>query len=92
MILGGAQVRAQAFSVRVASGKRCTYTIAHDRRDEWEIVSGTFTTGPDTLTRERTLDRSNSGSPIDFSPGLKDIFISEPAQSRTERGAITQTS
>lgn len=71
----GAVKTFRAFST-LANGTQCYYVIAHRTLDEWEVGVGTRT--DNTLSRDQVLSSSNGGSAVDFSAGLKDVFISPP--------------
>jgi hypothetical protein len=45
---------------------------------EWEIGIGLLT-GSTTLARTRVLASSNSGAPVSFAAGTKDVFVTIPA-------------
>lgn len=57
-------------------GKKVYYMIAHQGADEWEKGIGTVTdASPDTLSRDKIYESSNSGSAVNFSAGTKDVFL-----------------
>jgi hypothetical protein len=74
----GALTGYQSFSV-IGNGNTCYYTIAAQTTNEWEVGIGTFT-APDQLSRDTVLSSSNSGSPVNFSAGTKDVFVVQPAE------------
>jgi hypothetical protein len=78
--LNGAQTRFRTFVAAIGNGKQCQYTCVHRTADEWEIGVGTVTDGaPDTLSRDRIIASSNGGAAVNFTAGLKDVFVSQSA-------------
>lgn len=68
----------QTFLAGVGNGNSCYYT-ATDGTD-WEVGIGTVTDGsPDTLTRDTILASSNADAAVSWSPGTKNIFLTQPA-------------
>jgi hypothetical protein len=55
------------------------YTIAAQTGTEWEVGIGTYTLSGTTLSRTTVLSSSNSGSPVNFSAGTKDVFVTYPS-------------
>ncbi len=87
--LDGAAVGFRGFVEAVGTAKDVPYGIWLVGTSEWEIGIGTVIAGsPDTLTRDHVLRSSNAGALVNFSAGDKDIFLPEPALSRSERGYI----
>lgn len=79
----------RTFGSVLASGDTTWYVAAFG--GEWEVGVGTFT-APATLSRTTVLSSSNGGSPVDFSAGSKDVFISPPAsvlKKLADLGALT---
>lgn len=74
----------QSFSV-IGNGNTTFYTIAGG--SQWEVGVGTYTASGTTLSRDTVLESSNSGSLVDFSAGVKDVFVTYPA----ERAVVTNT-
>jgi len=74
----GAEPGFQAFSV-VGDGNTTYYTIVNRVSGEWEVGIGTYTASGTTLARTTVLSSSDSGNPIDFGAGTKDVFIDYPA-------------
>jgi hypothetical protein len=68
----------QSFAV-VGDGNTTYYTIAGQGTSEWEVGIGTYTSSGTTLGRNTVLASSNSGSLVNFSAGLKDVFVTYPA-------------
>lgn len=78
--LGGASATFETFSSYMTNGDTTYYAIVHTASgvDEWEVGLGTWNTG-NTLTRTTVIAGTNDGSPVDFSTGTKDIFMTYPA-------------
>ena len=78
--LGGASETFDAFSSYMADGDTTYYAIVTtvSSTDEWEVGLGTWNTG-NTLTRTTVLAGSNGTSPVNFSAGTKDVFMTLPA-------------
>ena len=78
--LGGASATFETFSSYMANGDTTYYAIVHTASgvDEWEVGLGTWNTG-NTLTRTTVIAGTNDGSPVYFSVGTKDIFMTYPA-------------
>jgi hypothetical protein len=77
--LGSAVTGFQNFSV-VGDGNTTYYTIAGVGTNEWEVGVGTYTASGTTLSRDTILESSNSGSAVDFSAGVKEVFVTYPAE------------
>jgi hypothetical protein len=73
----GAVVGYQSFS-DIGNGNTCYYTIVDQTTNAWEVGVGTYNS-PNQLARTTVLSSSNSGSPISFSAGTKDVFVVQPA-------------
>jgi hypothetical protein len=79
--LAGAVSGFQAFSA-IGNGNTTYYTIAGG--SEWEVGVGTYTSSGTTLSRDVILESSNSGSAVNFSAGVKDVFVTYPAERSVE--------
>ena len=77
--LGGAATGFQSFNSAIGVGNTTYYTIAGQSSSEWEVGLGTLT-GATTLARTTVLASSASGSPVSFSAGTKDVFVTFPAE------------
>lgn len=64
----------QGFSV-IGNGNTTYYTIAGT--SEWEVGIGTYSGG--VLSRDTILGSSANGSKVAFSAGVKDVFVTYPA-------------
>ena len=76
--LSGAATGFQSFAA-IGDGNTTYYTIAGIGTSEWEVGLGTYTSSGTTLSRTTVLSSSNSGSPVNFSAGTKNVFCSYPA-------------
>lgn len=73
----------QAFSV-VGNGNSCYYCAQEvdasgNPSGGWEVGVGTYTTSGLTLSRDKILASSNSGSAVSWSAGTRRIFLCQPA-------------
>ena len=68
------------FNSFMVDGDTTYYAIVHTTSgvDEWEVGLGTWNTG-NTITRTTILSGSNGTSSVDFSDGIKDVFMTYPA-------------
>lgn len=82
--LDGSVTGFQSFAA-VGNGNTTYYTITLDA--QWEVGIGTYSAG--TLTRD-TVISSSTGSKIAFAAGVKDVFVSMPAE-KTVLGPDTAT-
>ena len=70
----------QAFSV-IGNDNVTYYTIYNVEDGTWEVGIGTYKTSGNKLTRDTILSNSNNNtSPVNFAAGVKDIFITYPAE------------
>ena len=76
--LAGAATGFQSFSA-IGDGNTTFYTIAGQGTSEWEVGIGTYTSSGTTLSRDQVFSSSNSGATVDFSAGIKDVFVTYPA-------------
>ena len=86
----GAATGFQSFAV-IGNGNTTYYTIAGQTGSEWEVGIGTYSTTGPTLTRTTVLASSNSGSPVTFSAGTKDVFVTYPAARSVDRSRMAAT-
>lgn len=77
--LGGAVIGFQTFAA-IGDGNVTYYTIAGQGTSEWEVGIGTYTSSGTTLSRDTILSSSNSGLAVNFSAGLKDVFVVYPSE------------
>ena len=73
-VSGTAPTGYRTFSAVLATNDTCWYAIQHQTAAEWEVGLGTYSSA-NTITRTTVLASSNAGSPVSFSAGTKDIFI-----------------
>jgi hypothetical protein len=78
--LAGAATGYQTFSSAVGDANTTYYTIADQTGANWEVGIGTYTTSGNTLSRDTVLASSNAGNLVAFTAGVKDVFISYPAE------------
>lgn len=79
--LAGAATGYQSFLAGIGEGNRTYYAIAHQTITEWEVGVGTYSTG--ALSRDTVLASTNAGARVNFSAGLKDVFVTMPAEATT---------
>jgi len=75
--LGSAAVGFQSFSV-IGDGNTTYYSVTDGT--DWEVGIGTYTSSGTTLSRDTILESSNSGSAVNWGAGVKDIFVTYPAE------------
>lgn len=80
--LNGAVAGYQSFSV-IGNGNTTYYAIVGG--SEWEVGLGTYTSSGTTLSRDTVLESSASGAKVSFSAGIKNVFVTYPA----ERAVLT---
>lgn len=91
LTLAGAATGFRAFGDVCSNGDTCYYVAAHQTPGEWEHGIGTWNTGG-TLTRTTVIAGSNGTSPVSFSAGTKDVFLSLPGTEQSKirlRGMAT---
>jgi len=69
----------QSFAA-IGNGNTTYYTIAAQVGTEWEVGIGTYTSSGTTLSRDTVLASSNGGSLVNFSAGIKDVFVTQPSE------------
>lgn len=74
---GTAPTGFQNFSV-IGNGNTTYYTISGG--SQWEVGIGTYSSTGPTLARTTVLSSSNSDAPVDFSAGVKDVFVTLPSE------------
>jgi hypothetical protein len=75
----GAVTGFQSFSV-IGDGNTCYYTIADQSGPNFEVGIGTYSSAGPTLARTTILDSSNGGAIVPFPAGIKDVFVTYPAE------------
>ena len=78
-VLLGAPTGFQPFSA-IGNGNTTYYCLSLEGGGQWEIGIGTYSAGINILTRNTILASSSSGSIVDFNEGVKDVFITYPAE------------
>jgi len=76
--LDGASAGYQSFSA-IGNTNTTYYTIAAQTGTEWEVGIGTYTSSGTTLARTTVISSSNAGALVNFSAGIKDVFVTYPA-------------
>lgn len=64
----------RTFSALCSTNDTFFYCIAHQSAEEWETGRGTYTAS-NTITRSAVIASSNSNNAVNFSAGVKDVFI-----------------
>ena len=75
-----APVGFRTFGAAIGNGNTTYYTIAGVGTSEWEVGIGTYTASGTSLSRDTVLASSNAGSLVPFSAGIKDVFVTYPAE------------
>lgn len=75
-LLGAISVH-QSFNDGIGVGGQCRYCIAGNV--DWEVGTGILVTST-TLSRDTILASSNNNALVDFTAGIKDIFVTDPAE------------
>ena len=80
--LGAAYDGFSIFSAFYSNGDEVYYTISNTETGitEWEVGRGTFNSAGPTLVRDTVLSSTNSGSLVSFSAGVKEVFVTYPAE------------
>ena len=90
-VLLGAVTGFQTFAV-IGNGNTCYYTISDQSGPNFEVGIGTYSSSGPTLTRTTILASSNSGSIVSFPSGVKDIFVTYPAEKSVNLDAADNVS
>jgi hypothetical protein len=75
--LNGPETGFQSFSV-IGNGNTTYYAAVSD--SQWEVGIGTYTSSGTVLSRDTILASSSSGSKVNFSAGIKEVFVSLPSE------------
>jgi hypothetical protein len=75
----GATTGFQSFAA-VGNGNTTYYCIADQGGPNWEVGIGTYTASGTTLARTTVLASSNAGALVTFTAGIKDVFVTYPAE------------
>jgi hypothetical protein len=79
LTLLGAVTGYQAFSA-IGDGNTCYYAISSLGGSQWEVGLGTYTASGTTLSRDTILSSSAAGAVVNFSAGVKDVYVVYPAE------------
>ena len=74
----GSSIGFQPFSV-VGNGNTTYYCISDQFGSNWEVGIGTYSSSGNTLARTTVLASSNAGALVVFTAGVKDVFVTYPA-------------
>lgn len=74
----GAVTGYQTFLAGVGNGNTCYYCIADQGGANWEVGLGTYSSSGNTLTRTTPYGGS-SATPVNFSSGTQNVFVTYPA-------------
>ena len=86
--LAGAVTGFESFVTGIGDNNTTYYAIVNRSADEWELGVGTVDDqSTDTLARTTVLSSSNSDSAVDFSAGVKDVFVTLPASKSVHEDA-----
>ena len=75
----GAALGFQSFAV-IGNGNTTYYCISDQGGANWEVGIGTYTASGTTLARTTVLASSNGGALVVFTAGVKDVFVTYPAE------------
>ena len=75
--LAGASAGYQAFTV-IGNANTTYYAIVGTT--QWEVGLGTYTLSGTTLARTTVLESSTGGTAVSFTAGVKDVFVTYPAE------------
>jgi hypothetical protein len=75
----GSSIGFQPFSV-VGNGNTTYYCISDQFGSNWEVGIGTYSSSGNTLDRTTILASSNGGALVVFTAGVKDVFVTYPAE------------
>ena len=80
--LGAAYNGFSTFQTFYSNGDEVYYTISNTETGvtEWEVGRGTFNSAGPTLVRDTVLSSTNAGSLVSFSAGVKEVFVTYPAE------------
>jgi len=77
--LAGTSAGFQAFSAALAINDTTYYAIVGQGTNEWEVGLGTLT-GATTLARTTVYASTNANALVNFSAGIKEVFLTYPAK------------
>jgi hypothetical protein len=76
-VSGTAPTRYRTLSAVLAVNDTFPYAIIHQTLNEWELGLGTYTSA-NTFTRTTIYSSSNADAAVNFSAGVKDVFMAFP--------------
>lgn len=79
LTLSGAVVGFKSFSAEIGADNSCYYCIVSQSANEWEVGIGTYKTGSSRIQRDAVLKSTNSDALVNFSAGVKEVFVNAPA-------------
>jgi len=78
-VLAGPSTGFQSFAV-VGNANTTYYTIQNPGTNEWEVGVGTYYSANTSIVRTTVFSSSNANSVVSFSSGVKDVFVTYPAE------------
>jgi len=72
----------------IGNGNTTYYAIVSEIADEWEVGLGTYTSSGTTLSRDTILSSSASGAAVNFSAGVKNVFVTYPSEKAVYEDAL----
>lgn len=80
--LGGSAATFNTFGSVMSNGDTTYYAIVHTSTgvDEWEVGIGTYDSTLNEIARTTVLSGSSGTSAVNFSSGVKDVFVTYPAE------------
>lgn len=63
----------------VGDGNTTYYGIFNRANTEWEVGLGTYTASGTVLSRDTILASSNNGNAVNFTAGVKEVFVTYPS-------------
>ena len=79
VLLAGAVTGFQSFAV-IGNANTTYYTIADQAGSNWEVGIGTYYLANTSLARTTILASSNSNAAVTFGTGIKNVFVTYPAE------------
>jgi hypothetical protein len=86
-VLAGASTGFQSFAV-IGDSNTTYYTIQNPDTNEWEVGIGTYYSGNTSVVRTTILSSSNANAVVNFSAGVKDVFVTYPANKSVYEDAL----
>jgi hypothetical protein len=86
----GAAVGFRTFASQMNVGDTCSYVISNTTGSEWEAGIATYSSN-NTLTRNTVQSSTNANGLVNFSAGMKDVFIGPTSGSFPQYNPITNT-